>query len=450
MRKLFGTDGIRCRANSDIMNAEVMVKIGAIVGKMFRGGLSTNRVLIGKDTRRSSYMIENAITAGFLSAGKDVFLAGPIPTPAVSFLTKSLRCDLGIMISASHNPYFDNGIKFFGASGEKLQRDVQSEIEHAFFNSKYEDHLCDSSTIGKAKRIEDVAGRYIEHVKRVFPQNANLSGIRVVLDCANGANYKIAPEILWELGANVIVIGNEPSGKNINENCGSTHPELLQKKVLETRSDIGIALDGDGDRLTIVDEKGNIVDGDQIIAALALGCKNENSLKTNNIVTTIMSNFALDEFLAQNGMKNFRSGVGDQAVYAMMKEVESFVGGEESGHVILRDFGATGDGIMVAVKILSFMQVSGKVASKVLSCFVPIKRYLDNIYFEKRPSFDISHELENIVKRADYELKSGRTVIRKSGTENVIRIMIETNSNADTVMEMIQNEVEKIIKKYCS
>lgn len=447
MRKLFGTDGIRARANSEIMNAEVVMKIGAILGRKFKSLSSTNKILIGKDTRRSGYMIENAITAGLVSSGKDVFLCGPVPTPAVSFLTKSLRCDLGIMISASHNPYFDNGIKFFGPSGEKLLNDIQSEIEHEFFNSKFSQHLCDSTTIGMVTRVEDVAGRYVEFVKAVFPQNANLHNFRIVVDCANGSNYKIAPEIFWELGANVIAIGNNPNGKNINENCGSTHPELLREKVLESRADIGIALDGDGDRLTIVDECGNVVDGDQVLAALIVGSKGE--LKNNKSVTTIMSNSSLDRYLLDNGIENFRSGVGDKEVYGMMKKVDSYIGGEESGHIILRNYGVTGDGILAGLKILSFMQQSDKRASEILSCFNPIPQYLDNIYFENKPKSDISQKIIEIKEEAEKMIKNARVIIRQSGTENVIRIMVETEDREKEVMSFVKEKVLNLIYLEC-
>jgi len=406
--KLFGTDGIRGRANSRFMNPETMMKIGAIIGKIFTTATSTNRVIIGKDTRASGYMIESSITSGFLSSGKNVILTGPIPTPAVSFLTKSMRCDLGVMISASHNPYYDNGVKFFLPNGEKFSRSLQAEIEHLFFSQAVDGFFCDSLSIGRAKRIDEIGGRYIEFIKGFFPLNSEFRNLRVVLDCANGANYKIAPEILWELGVDVITIGNSPNGNNINDNCGSTHLDLLRDTVLKSRADIGIALDGDGDRIAVVDENGVIRDGDSIISAIAMGKKKEGSLKANNIVTTYLSNGGMDLYLKNNGFNVFKSGVGDYNVYSKMLECNSFLGGEESGHVILRDAVPTGDGLLVGIQLLHFMIQEKKTASELLTTFAPIPQYLDNIRFDNRPQVGLDGDFEKICQKISAEFNDSR------------------------------------------
>jgi phosphoglucosamine mutase len=445
--KLFGTDGIRGRANSRFMNPEAMLKIGAIIGKLFTKEISTNRVIIGKDTRVSGYMIENAITSGFLSSGKNVILTGPVPTPAVSFLTKSMRCDLGVMISASHNPYYDNGVKFFLPSGEKFSRSLQAEIEHLFFSQSIDAFFCDSLSIGRAKRIDEIGGRYIEFIKGFFPLNREFRNLRVVLDCANGANYKIAPEILWELGIDVIVIGNNPNGNNINDNCGSTHLDLLRETVIKSRADIGIALDGDGDRIAVVDENGIIGDGDSIIAAISMGKKKENSLKTNNIVTTHLSNGGMDLYLKNSGFNVFKSGVGDYNVYSKMLESDSFLGGEESGHVILRDAVPTGDGLLVGIQLLHFMIQEQKTASELLTTFTPIPQYLDNIRFDNIPQIGLEAEFEKVCKKISAEFKDSRLIVRMSGTENLIRIMAETNGDGSEMVKMAELEIKKLMKQ---
>ncbi|QED23899.1 phosphoglucosamine mutase [Candidatus Deianiraea vastatrix] len=447
MGKLFGTDGIRGLANSSIMNVEVASKIGAIIGNKLKSLTSTKRVIIGKDTRLSSYMIENAITSGLLSSGMNVILTGPVPTPAISFLTRSMRCDIGIMISASHNEYIDNGIKFFDANGEKISDQLQYEIEHAYFNCKIDDFFCTPDAIGRAKRIEGMSDRYIEFVKRSFPQGKMLGGIRVVIDCANGANYKIAPDILWELGADIIVIGNEPNGVNINLNCGSTHPSILQQRVIETRADIGIALDGDGDRLIIVDEKGEIADGDQIITAIAMYLKDLDHLNSKYVVATIVSNLGMEKYLNQHGLELIRTDVGDKNVYEAMKKYNSSVGGEQSGHIIMKKFCTTGDGLISALNILSMMTTYNKKASEILNFFEKVPQYLSKIKFDTKPTVDISKDLNSIANEYLKKLPDSKIIIRKSGTENLIRLTIETNDkNYKEIEDEIISKVQAVLK----
>ncbi len=445
--KLFGTDGVRGIANKFPITPDVAVKIGAIIGARVRGLHSNNRILIGKDTRLSGYMLENAISAGLLSAGMNVFLAGPIPTPAVGFLTRSMRCDMGIMLSASHNIYQDNGIKLFDHNGEKLSNQAQMEIEHEFYYQDIAKFYCSSENIGRAKRLDDVSGRYVEFVKKTFPQNESLSGIRIVIDSANGANYKIAPEVLWELDADIITIGSSPNGTNINHLCGSTDVKLLQEKVLETRADIGIALDGDGDRLIVVDELGNIVDGDQIIAALAMDMQKRSKLNSDVIVTTIMSNLGLDEFLRANNLQMLRTDVGDKNVYDAMKKTGSMLGGEQSGHIILRKYATTGDGLMCALQLLAILKANkGVPASKLLNLFTPVPQYSDKVRYLGQFSGDLAEKLDEIKQKYE-KIFNGRIVLRKSGTENIIRIMLETkDSNYAEIINKIKAEVTECLK----
>jgi len=448
IRKLFGTDGIRALANSPLMSVEMATKVGAIIGSKLKATARTKRVLVGKDTRLSSYMLENAISAGLLSSGMDVLLAGTIPTPAVSFLTRSMRCDLGIMISASHNQYQDNGIKLFDKFGEKLSKSVESEIEHAFINCDISNFFCDPSCIGRAKVLGDICNtRYIELAKSGFVNGQDLSGLRVVIDCANGANYKIAPEVLWELGADVIVIGNEPNGKNINHNCGSTFVSPLQEKVIQTRADIGIALDGDGDRVIVVDENGKIADGDEIIAAISTNLSNSNELKSKYIITTIMSNLGLEKYLKSQNLEMVRTDVGDKNVYEAMKKYDSSIGGEQSGHIILRKFCTTGDGLMSGLNILFIMKSLKKTASQVLHNFEKIPQYSAKIEFINKPSKDISKELNKISNTHLLRMKDSRIILRQSGTENIIRITLETTEdNYQTVMDDLKTETIALLQ----
>ena len=366
-RKYFGTDGIRGRANLKV-TAELALKVGRAAGLAFQRGDHRHRVVIGKDTRLSSYMIENALVAGFTSAGVDVLLLGPVPTPAVAMLTRSMRCDLGVMISASHNTYEDNGIKLFGPDGYKVSDEVEARIE-ALMDGEVAPMLARSPDLGRAKRIEDVQARYVEYAKRTLSREVSLEGVRVVVDCANGAAYKIAPEALWELGAEVIKIGVEPNGLNINLNVGSTAPEALSRKVREMRADVGIALDGDADRMIIVDEKGHVIDGDQVIAVIAESWRNEGRLSKPGIVATVMSNLGLERYLAGLGLSLERTAVGDRYVIERMREKGYNVGGEQSGHIIFSDYSTTGDGFVSALQVLAMVQELGKPVSEICRRF---------------------------------------------------------------------------------
>jgi phosphoglucosamine mutase len=425
VRKHFGTDGIRGRANATI-TPELALKVGQAAGLTFRNGDHRHRVLIGKDTRLSGYMIETAMVAGFTSVGMDVLLTGPMPTPAVAMLTRSMRADLGVMISASHNPYDDNGIKLFGPDGHKLSDEIELKIE-LLMDSDLSKLLAKSALLGRAKRIDGVQDRYIEFAKRTLPRELSLAGLRVVIDCANGAAYKVAPAALWELGAEVIAIGDEPNGYNINKECGSTDPAALSRKVHEVRADIGIALDGDADRMVMVDENGATIDGDQIMALVAESWHQSGRLAGGGVVATIMSNLGLERFLGSIGLELHRTKVGDRHVVEHMRTHGLNIGGEQSGHIVLSDFSTTGDGLVSALQVLACIQRSGKPASQVAKKFDPVPQLLRNVrYSGGKP-------LENpLVKQAiDGALarlgSSGRLVIRPSGTEPVIRVMAEAD-----------------------
>ena len=378
-RKYFGTDGIRGRANNKI-TADVALKVGQAAGVAFRRGEHRHRVVIGKDTRLSSYMIEYALVGGFTSVGVDVLLLGPVPTPAVAMLTRSMRCDLGVMISASHNPYEDNGIKLFGPDGYKLSDAVEARIE-ALMDGDVAPMLARSPDLGRAKRIDDVQARYIEYAKRTLSREVSLEGMRVVVDCANGAAYKVAPEALWELGAEVIKIGVDPNGLNINLEVGSTAPETLARKVREMRADVGIALDGDADRMIIVDEKGHLIDGDQVMAVIAESWRDEGRLAKPGIVATVMSNLGLERHLAGLGLALERTAVGDRYVIERMREKGFNVGGEQSGHIILSDYATTGDGLVAALQVLAVVHKVGKPVSEVCRRFEPVPQVLRNVRF---------------------------------------------------------------------
>src|ERR1700723_829539 len=422
-RRYFGTDGSRGRANSQI-TADMALKVGQAAGLAFHRGDHRHRVVIGKDTRLSSYMIEYALVAGFTSVGADVLLLGPVPTPAVAMLTRSMRCDLGVMISASHNPYEDNGIKLFGPDGYKLSDEVEARIE-ALMDGDVAPKLANSPDLGRAKRIDDVVARYIEYAKRTLSREVSLEGLRVVIDCANGAAYKVAPEALWELGAEVIRIGVEPNGVNISLEVGSTAPEAVARKVRELRADIGIALDGDADRMVVVDEKGHIVDGDQILAVIAESWKADGRLAKPAIVATVMSNLGLERHLAGIGLGFERTSVGDRYVLERMVEKGINVGGEQSGHLILTDYSTTGDGLVAAMQVIAMVKKLGRPASEVCRRFEPLPQVLRNARFKGgRP-------LENpaVAKAiADATARLGerdRILVRPSGTEPVIRVMGE-------------------------
>ena len=422
-RRYFGTDGIRGRANGTI-TPELAMKVGQATGLVFQRGEYRHRVVIGKDTRLSGYMIETAMVAGFTSVGMDVLLLGPIPTPAVAMLTRSMRADVGVMISASHNPYEDNGIKLFGPDGFKLSDEVELGIE-AILASDIGPKLAKSRDLGRAKRIESVHARYIEFAKRTLPRQLSLDGLRIVLDCANGAAYKVAPEALWELGAEVITIGVEPDGFNINREVGSTAPEALINKVREMRADIGIALDGDADRVLIVDEHGQIVDGDQLMAVIAQSFKEDGRLSQPGIVTTSMSNLGLERHLASIGLAMPRTAVGDRYVLEYMREHGFNLGGEQSGHIILSDYTTTGDGLVAALQVLAVVQRQDQPVSRVCHRFEPLPQILKNVRFNGGDPL-AEESVTRAIAAGEAKLgKNGRLLIRKSGTEPVIRVMGE-------------------------
>jgi phosphoglucosamine mutase len=423
-RKLFGTDGIRGRANSYPMTPEIALKTGMAAGRIFTRGDHRHRVVIGKDTRLSGYMIESALVAGFTSVGMDVFLFGPLPTPAVAMLTRSLRADLGVMISASHNQFEDNGIKFFGPDGQKLSDDCEIQIE-ALMEKGLEEGLAKPRKIGRAKRIDDAQARYIEFAKRTFPKQLGLDGLRIVIDCAHGAAYKVAPAVLWELGAEVIAIGDTPDGFNINNECGSTFPEAMQRKVRERRADFGIALDGDADRVVMADEEGRLIDGDQILGLIARSWAKAGKLRGGGVVGTVMSNAGLDKFLKTMDLKLGRAQVGDRYVIEKMLQGGFNVGGEQSGHIVLNDFSTTGDGLIAALQVLAVLAQDGTSASEASHVFEPMPQILENVYFKRGAPLSDARVVESI-KSCEARLNgSGRLLVRKSGTEPVIRVMAE-------------------------
>ena len=442
-RKYFGTDGIRGRANGKI-TAELALKVGQAAGLAFKNGEHRHRVVIGKDTRLSGYMIEYALVAGFASVGMDVLLLGPAPTPAVAMLTRSMRCDLGVMISASHNLYEDNGIKLFGPDGFKLSDEIEARIE-ALMEADLSSRLAKSPDLGRARRIDDVQARYIEYAKRTLPRDVSLDGLRVVIDCANGAAYRTAPEALWELGAEVIKIGVEPDGVNINLDVGSTAPEALERKVREMRADVGIALDGDGDRMIIVDEKGHVVDGDQILAVIAESWQADGRLVKPGIVSTVMANLGLERRLAERGLRLERTVVGDRYVLERMVERGFNVGGEPSGHIILTDHSTTGDGLVAAMQVLAVVQKQGKPVSEVCRRFDPLPQVLRNVRFKSGRPLEDESVIKAIATATARLGKHGRLVIRPSGTESVIRVMAEADDPAlvDTLINDVCDAVAK-------
>ncbi|MFT3811436.1 MAG: phosphoglucosamine mutase [Micropepsaceae bacterium] len=443
-RSFFGTDGIRGTANRGNMTADIALKVGQAAGRLFKRSEGVHRVVIGKDTRLSGYMVENALTAGFTSVGMDVFLFGPLPTPAVAMLTRSLRADLGVMISASHNPYHDNGIKLFGPDGHKLSDDVEREIE-AGITGDLTDSLAEPTKIGRAKRIDDSQARYIEFAKRSFPRHLRLDGLRIVIDCANGAAYKVAPSVLWELGAEVISIGVSPDGFNINDEVGSTAPAALQEKVREARADIGIALDGDADRVVIVDEKGRIVDGDQILGLIGKRWKADGRLKGGGLVATIMSNLGLERALAAEGVELVRAGVGDRYVMEQMKARGMNLGGEQSGHIIVSDFSTTGDGLIAALQVCAALVETGKRASEVCHVFEPLPQLLQNVRYRSGSPLELP-AVKDEIARIERELGAkGRVVIRKSGTEPVIRVMAEGDD--EKLVKSVVGSIVSVIEK---
>jgi phosphoglucosamine mutase len=437
-RKFFGTDGIRGRTNAWPMTAELAMKVGMAAGAHFQRGDHRHRVVIGKDTRLSGYMVENALVAGFTSVGMDVVQFGPIPTPAVALLAKSMRADLGVMISASHNPYYDNGIKLFGPDGYKLSDEDELKIE-ALLESDIP--LAASKDIGRARRVEDARGRYIHAVKSSFPDHLRLDGLKIVIDCANGAAYQVAPSALWELGAEIITVGVTPNGLNINDGCGSTAPLTCQETVVASGADIGIALDGDADRLIIVDEKGQIVDGDQIMGLIGSSWAKAGTLRGGGLVATVMSNLGLERFLNGQGIDLVRTKVGDRYVLEKMKEGGYNVGGEQSGHMILSDHATTGDGTIAALQVLAAVVESGKPASEVLHQFDPVPQLLKNVRYTAGKPLE-NPSVQKVIADAESELSgSGRLVIRPSGTEPVIRVMAEGDR---------EDQVKDVVDRICA
>ena len=421
-RKYFGTDGIRGLTNQAPMTATVAMRVGMAAGAKFLRGGHKHRVLIGKDTRLSGYMLESALTAGFTAVGMDVVQVGPMPTPAVAMLTRSMRADLGVMVSASHNPYYDNGIKLFGPDGYKLSDADETEIEALL---DVEPVLARPEAVGRARRIDDAQGRYIHFAKSSFPDRLRLDGLKVVIDCAHGAAYKVAPMALWELGAEVIPIGVNPDGFNVNDRCGSTHPEILQETVVASGAHIGIALDGDADRLIVADENGRVIDGDQLMALIATRWADSGRLQGKALVATVMSNLGLERFLQGHGIDLLRAKVGDRYVLEKMRSSGCNVGGEQSGHIILSDFATTGDGLMAALQVLAALVDSGKPASEMLHLFDPLPQLLKNVRFAGGAPLETLGVQQSI---ADGEARlngTGRLLIRKSGTEPLIRVMAE-------------------------
>ena len=437
-RKLFGTDGVRGTANIAPMTAAMALRIGAAAGRYFRRDKAgVHRVVIGKDTRRSGYMFENALTAGLTSTGMNVLLLGPVPTPAVGLLTPSMRADVGIMISASHNPHADNGIKFFGPDGFKLSDQAEAEIEALVFSGV---ELAQPENIGSAKRVDDGRFRYLERVKSTFPQGMRLDGLKVVIDCANGAAYKAAPDVLWEIGAEVIPVGVSPNGSNINENCGSNHPEIAAQTVVAHGADVGICLDGDADRVIILDETGRVADGDQIMALMAARWADESRLNDGTLVATVMSNLGLERFLHGRGLRLERTPVGDRYVVEAMQRGGWNLGGEQSGHIVMTDFATTGDGLMAGMQFLAAMASSGQSASALVRSFESVPQLLNNVRFQAGQTPLASPKVQAVIASAEAELKGqGRLLIRKSGTEPLVRIMAECED--DQLLQRVVGEV---------
>nr|WP_280517653.1 phosphoglucosamine mutase [Falsirhodobacter halotolerans] len=441
MRKLFGTDGVRGTANTPPMTAEIALRLGLAAGKYFQRKSALPRVVIGKDTRLSGYMLENALTAGLTAMGMNVLLLGPVPTPAVGFLTRSMRADLGVMISASHNPHQDNGIKFFGPDGFKLSDAAEAEIE-ALLGTDIP--LADPADIGRAKRIEDGRGRYQEYAKTTFPQGLQLDGLRVVIDCANGAAYRAAPEVLWELGAEVIPVGTSPNGKNINKGCGSTHPEAAAEAVVAHGADVGITLDGDADRVMILDQHGRVADGDQIMALLASRWAEEGRLKGGALVATVMSNLGLERHLHAQGLRLERTPVGDRYVVERMRQGGFNLGGEQSGHIVMTDYTTTGDGLVAGLQFLAEMARTGRAASDLTQTFETVPQLLKNVRYAAGQEPLSAAPVKAAIAEAEARLQGqGRLLIRKSGTEPLIRVMAEAE-DAVVLTEVVDSIVAAV------
>ena len=438
-RKIFGTDGIRGSANSDPMTAEIALRIGMAAGRIFTRGAHRHSVVIGKDTRLSGYMLEPALAAGFIAMGMDVIFAGPMPTPAVAVLTRSLRADLGVMISASHNPFHDNGIKLFGPDGYKLSDDTEEQIE-SMIEADMQPDLAGSKDLGRAKRLDDSEGRYIEFVKNTFPKGLRLDGVKIVVDCANGAAYKVAPAALWELGADVVTYGVEPDGFNINQYCGSTDTRTMCRMVREHGADIGIAFDGDADRVLVADETGKLLDGDQLMATVAEAWHTAGRLQGGGIVATVMSNLGLEHYIHGLGLTMERTQVGDRYVVEHMRANGFNVGGEQSGHIVLSDYTTTGDGLIAALEVLSAMVQSDRKLSEVGRRFEPLPQILENVRFTGTPPLDNATVIKAVKSAEDRLGNTGRILIRKSGTEPLIRVMAEGEDAA-----LVQGVVSEIV-----
>lgn len=425
-KRIFGTDGLRGRVNTYPMTVDVALRLGLAAGMLFRNRGRRSRAVIGKDTRLSGYVFENALAAGLLAAGMDVFLVGPLPTPAISFLTTNMRADLGVVISASHNPYHDNGIKFFDSEGFKLPDEVENHMTDMVLDPDHVWSYADPSRTGRAYKIDDAPGRYIVYLKNSFPAHLSLDGLRVVLDCANGANYKVAPLALEELGAEVIRMGTEPNGLNINHQCGSLYPDAVAAKVRETRADIGLALDGDADRLIVVDERGTVLDGDQIMAICAQDLMQHGKLKDNTLVTTVMSNMALEVFMNERGGTLLRTDVGDRYVVEAMRRTGALLGGEQSGHLIFREYSTTGDGLLAALQLLRIMRERNTRLSDLAGLLTPYPQVLRNVPVSSKPRLEDCPEIMAVKERIEAELQGhGRVLIRYSGTEPLCRVMVE-------------------------
>ncbi len=447
--RLFGTDGIRGEANRYPITPEVALKVGLAVGYLFRNQGYHRRIIIGKDTRLSGYMLEMALAAGVLSMGAEAWLVGPMPTPAIAFLTRDLRAEAGVVISASHNPFHDNGIKIFGSDGFKLSDELEEHIESLLDSEILEREKALREALGKARRIEDARGRYMVHLKKAFPEDLDLEGLKLVVDCAHGATYRIAPDLFEELGARVVRLGCEPDGLNINQNCGALHPEALQERVVAEGADLGLAFDGDGDRLVVVDEKGETVDGDEIMALSALYLQEEGALRANTVVATVMSNFGLERFLKEKGIRLLRTPVGDRYVVEEMRRGNYTLGGEPSGHVIFMDHTTTGDGILTALKVLAILKRKERPASEILHPFEKVPQILENVKVKEKKPLEEIPGLKEKLRLAEEKLNGrGRVVVRPSGTEPKYRVMVE-GEDPELVKEIAKEIAAHIAKELC-
>ena len=444
-RKFFGTDGIRGRANAEPITPATILRLAMAAGQRFRRGNHRHLVVIGKDTRLSGYMLEPALAAGFLSMGMDVNLVGPMPTPAVAMLTRSLCADLGVVISASHNPYQDNGIKLFGPDGYKMSDDEEAAIEALMASDTLDANLATAEALGRAKRLEDAPGRYIEFVKQTFPRGLRLEGLKIVVDCAHGAAYRVAPAVFYELGADVIPIGVDPDGTNINQCCGATDTDMMREQVVLSGADIGIALDGDADRMIVADETGAILDGDQIMALIATSWHRAGRLRGGGIVSTVMSNLGLERFLSGQGLNLARTAVGDRYVVEHMRKAGFNVGGEQSGHIILSDFGTTGDGLVAALQVLAVLVRENRKVSDLCNLFDPLPQLLRNVRYNGGAPLEDARVIDAIETGEAALGHAGRLVIRKSGTESVIRVMAEGDD--DALVTRVVDEIVDVIEQ---